>query len=88
MHWSARCSDVFWTKWIISIPVVTLNSILVLSHVALIVLKYRNFSKFFQREQMNFYRFTVRYWIYTLFTHQQMQFLLHLEKFKFIWNYT
>jgi len=30
----------------------------------------------------NFYRRTVHYGIYVLFTHQQMQFLLNLEKFK------
>ena len=31
---------------------------------------------------------TVLYGIYILFTHQQMYFLLNLEKFKFILNYT
>jgi len=30
----------------------------------------------------NFYRYTVHYGIYILFTHQQMHFLLKLEKFK------
>ena len=36
----------------------------------------------------NFYRYTVHYGIYILFTHQQMHFLLKLEKFKFTWKYT
>jgi len=36
----------------------------------------------------NFYRCTVHYEIYILFTHQQMHFLLNLEMFKFILEYT
>ena len=32
----------------------------------------------------NFYCCTVNYGIYILFSHQQMRFLLNLEKFKFI----
>ena len=34
-------------------------------------------------ETDNFYFCTVHYGIYILSTHQQMHFLLHLEKFKF-----
>ena len=28
------------------------------------------------------------FFVYILFTHQQMQFLLNFEKFKFTWKYT
>ena len=36
----------------------------------------------------NFHCCTVHYGIYILFIHQQMHFLLNLEKFKFTWKYT
>ena len=36
----------------------------------------------------SFYCCTVHYGIYILFTHQQIHFLLNLEKFKFIWKHT
>ena len=39
-------------------------------------------------ELANFYRCTVHYWIYIVFTHQQIHYLLNLEKFKFILKYT
>ena len=35
-----------------------------------------------------FYCCTVHYGIYIFFTHQQMHFLLNLEKFTFTWKYT
>ena len=37
---------------------------------------------------LEFYCCTMHYWIYILFTHQQMHFLLNLEEFKFTWIYT
>jgi len=37
----------------------------------------------FKEVNTDFYCCTVRYGIYILFTHQQMHFLLNLEKFKF-----
>ena len=37
---------------------------------------------------VNFYRCSVNYWVYILFTYQQMHFLLNLEKFKFTLKYT
>ena len=36
-----------------------------------------------KEQSYNFYCCTVQYGIYILFTHQQMHFLLNLEKFKF-----
>jgi len=39
-------------------------------------------------KHFNYYRCTVHYWIYILFTHQKMHFLLNLERFKFILKYT
>ena len=36
----------------------------------------------------NCYCCSVHYWIYILFTHQQMHFLLNLKKIKFTWKYS
>ena len=48
--------------------------------------QYRAESRKSHRKYM-FYRCTLHYCIYILFTHQQMHFLLNFEKLKFILKY-